>query len=383
MASDYLEALRLIEKEKGIPFEELLRLIETTLAGVYKRSLDSDEATAEVRVSVHEKGVNVYSKKMVSVYVDKPHIQIKIDDAAKVAPDATIGDWIEVEVTPANFGRIVAQTAKQVIVQKIRETEKDNIFKEYQNLVNEVVTGVVNRKEGTNCIIDLGKVEGHLPLNEQVPSERYRTNDRMKFYVIDVVKNPKGSNIILSRTHPALIRRLFEFEVPEIEDEIVKIVAVARESGSRTKMSVSSNDPNVDAMGSCVGHRGLRVQAVVDELYGEKIDILEYSSEPREYVSRALAPAKPISVNINENDHAALAIVPANQLSLAIGKMGQNARLAAKLTGWKIDIKSEAALEIAQAAEAAEALEAAKITEIEEIAETTETVKAIEDENIN
>jgi len=345
VSSDYLEALRLIEKEKEIPFGELLKLVEEALAGIYKKtaSLDVDGSSLRVRVQVHDKGVCVYSLKEVVNYVDNSYCQIKLEEAQKHEKDISIGDFIEVEVTPANFGRIVAQTAKQVLVQKIRETEKDNLLKEYNDLIGGLTNGTVSRREGTTVYVDLGKVEAVLPPMEQVPNEKYKTNERIKVYILEVKSKPnsKNADIIVSRSHPSLIRRLFELEVPEIEDKIVKIVSVAREAGQRTKIAVLSTDENIDPMGACVGHHGARVQSIVNELYGEKIDIVKFHEDPVDYISEALAPAKPSSVEINEEERSALIKVPSNQLSLAIGKSGQNARLAAKLTGWKIDIKSE------------------------------------------
>lgn len=345
MSSDYLEALRLIEKEKEIPFEELLKLVEEALAGIYKKtaSLDVDGSSLRVRVQVHEKGVCVYSFKEVVNYVDNSYHQIKLEEARKYDDTASLGDYVEVEVTPANFGRIVAQTAKQVLVQKIRETEKDNLLKEYNDLIGDLTNGTVSRREGTTVYVDLGKVEAVLPPMEQVPTEKYKVSERIKVYILEVKAKPNSRNadVIVSRSHPSLIRRLFELEVPEIEDKIVRIISVAREAGQRTKIAVLSNDENIDPMGACVGHHGARVQSIVNELYGERIDIVKFNEDPAVYISEALSPAKPSSVEVNEEEKSALVKVPSGQLSLAIGKSGQNARLAAKLTGWKIDIKSD------------------------------------------
>ena len=251
------------------------------------------------------------------------------------------------EVTPRKFGRIAAQTAKQVVVQRIREAERGIIFDEFYNKEGEIVTGIIQRTEKRNVIIDLGKAEAILPPAEQAQNEKYNFNERIKTYIIEVKKTTKGPQIIVSRTHPGLVKRLFEMEVPEIHDGIVEIKSIAREAGSRTKLAVYSRDDNVDPVGACVGQRGIRVQAVVDELRGEKIDIIRWSSNPEEYISSSLSPAKVIRVSINEEEKSAKVTVPDNQLSLAIGKEGQNARLAAKLTGWKIDIKSESQLRAA------------------------------------
>ena len=250
-------------------------------------------------------------------------------------------DILEQEVTPANFGRIAAQTAKQVVVPRIREAERGNIYDEFSNRASDIVTGVVQRVENRNVYIDLGKTEALLPAAEQIEGDEYYHGDRIKAYVLEVRKTSKGPQITVSRTHPGLLKRLFELEVPEIQDGIVEIKSVAREPGMRSKIAVFSREEDVDPVGACVGHKGLRVQAIVNELRNEKIDIVKWNSDPARYIANALSPAKVVSVAVKEDEKVSRVVVPDYQLSLAIGKEGQNARLAAKLTGWKIDIKSE------------------------------------------
>jgi len=273
--------------------------------------------------------------------VSDANAEIPLAEARGWDPEIQVGDTVEVEVTPKDFGRIAAQTAKQVIVQRIREAERDMVYKEFRDREGDIVTGTVQRVERRNVYMDLGRIEAVLPPTEQVPREGYRQNDRVKAYVVEVKQGNRGPQIVVSRTHPGLLKRLFEIEVPEIYEGIVEIKAIAREAGARSKVAVISRDRNVDAVGACVGPKGSRVQSIVDELRGEKIDIVPWASDPATFVASALSPAKVIRVEISEETKTALVIVPDNQLSLAIGKEGQNARLAAKLTGWRIDIKSE------------------------------------------
>lgn len=353
MNSDFLDALRQIEKEKDIPLEILLHTIESALETAYKKNY---AATGDVRVRVTSSkgGFQVFCEKDVVERVVNEHTEIGLDDARKHDPDLKLGDSIEIEVTPENFGRIAAQTAKQVVVQRIREAERERVFEEFGERIGEVVTCTVQRREQRNVFVNLGKVEALLPPAEQVPTEPYRFNDRIKVYVLDVRRTPKGPQVVVSRTHPSLIRRLFELEVPEISEGIVEIRSVAREPGARTKVAVHSNDERVDAMGACVGHRGTRVQAIVNELYDEKIDIVRWNDNIAKFIGEALSPAKSVSVKVDEHNKTALVVMPDNQLSLAIGKSGQNVRLAARLTGWRIDIRSEA--QIAKAALTGESL---------------------------
>lgn len=351
MNGDFIEALKAIEKEKEIPFEVLLETIESALVTAYKKHF---AITSDVRVRVEsgKMGFRVFCEMVVVDDVENEHAEITLADARQHDPNATIGDVIEVEVTPENFGRIAAQTAKQVVVQRIREAEREKVFEEYSERVGEVMTGTVQRREQRNVFINLGKVEALLPGNEQVSTEPYRFNDRIKVYVLEVRRTPKGPQVIVSRTHPSLIRRLFELEVPEIHDGVVTIKSVAREPGARSKIAVASSDDLVDPVGACVGHRGSRVQAVVNELYDEKIDIVRWNDDIAKFIAESLSPAKVVSVEVDEATKSAFVVVPDNQLSLAIGKSGQNVRLAARLTGWRIDIRSE--LQVAKAALTAE-----------------------------
>ncbi|MCL5104393.1 MAG: transcription termination factor NusA [Armatimonadetes bacterium] len=343
MNADFLDALRQIEKEKEIPLEVLLSAIETALETAYKKNFAAI-GDVRVRVSSSKGGFHVFCEKDVVETVENEHTELTVAEARKHNPDAVIGDAIEIEVTPENFGRIAAQTAKQVVVQRIREAERERVYEEFGERVGEVITCTVQRREQRNVFVNLGKVEALLPPAEQVPTEPYRFNDRVKVYVLEVRRTPKGPQVVVSRTHPSLIRRLFELEVPEIAEGIVTIKSVAREPGARTKVAVHSSDDKVDAMGACVGHRGTRVQSVVNELYGEKIDIVRWNENIEKFIGEALSPAKSISVKCDESTKTALVIMPDSQLSLAIGKSGQNVRLAARLTGWRIDIRSESQL---------------------------------------
>ena len=285
--------------------------------------------------------MHVYARKEVVDEVFDSRLEISLDEARKINPNYDIGDIVEIEVTPKDFGRIAAQTAKQVVTQRVREAERGIIYEEFIDREDDIMTGIVQRKDNRFAYVTLGRAEALLPTSEQMPNEQYNHNDRIKVYITKVEKTTKGPQIYISRTHPNLLKRLFELEVPEIFDGTVEIKSVAREAGDRSKISVHSDNPEVDPVGACVGPKGSRVQAVVDELNGEKIDIVKYSKDPVEFVANALSPSKVLEVIVNEEEKSTIVIVPDYQLSLAIGKRGQNARLAAKLTGWKIDIKSE------------------------------------------
>jgi N utilization substance protein A len=340
MNGEFIDALRQIEKEKDIPFDQLVLTIESALGSAYRRAFAND-AEVKLRMDSKGRGLKPMLQKTVVEVVEDPHRELKLSDAQRRNPLAKIGDVIDVDMPADGFGRIAAQTAKQVVVQRIREAEREKVYDEFAHRVGEVITGIVQRREQRNAFVLLGKVEALLPYSEQVPGEPYRFNDRVKIYLLEVKKTTKGPQVIVSRSHPSLIRRLFELEVPEIEDGTVTIRSVAREPGARSKIAVSSSDEKVDPVGACVGHRGSRVQAVVNELYGEKIDIIRWHEKPSDFIREALSPAKPLSVAINEEAKSAYVVVPDSQLSLAIGKEGQNVRLAARLTGWRIDIRSE------------------------------------------
>lgn len=339
MNIEFIEALDQIEKEKGISKEILLEAIEAALVSAYKKNYGTAQ-NVKVNIDRATGEVKVFSQKTVKEEVKDPLLEINLVEAKKVNPLAKIGDIISIEVTPQKFGRIAAQTAKQVVMQRIKEAERNIIYEEFAGRETDLVTGTVQRHDKKNVIIDLGKTEVILPPNEQVPTETYNQGDRIKVYILEVRKTTKGPVIVVSRSHPGLVKRLFELEVPEIYEGIVEIKSIAREAGSRKKVAVHSRDENVDPVGACVGPKGARVQAVVEELKGEKIDIIKWSKNAAEFISNALSPAKVLSVEVEEENKIARVLVPENQLSLAIGKEGQNARLAAKLTGWKIDIKS-------------------------------------------
>jgi N utilization substance protein A len=343
MNADFLDALRQIEKEKEIPLEVLLNMLENALETAYKKNY-AMTGDVRVRVSSSKGGFHVFCEKQVVEKIENEHGDITLEAARKIDPNLKIGDSLEIEVTPEDFNRIAAQTAKQVVFQRIREAERERVYDEYGDRVGEIVTGVVQRRDQRNVVVNLGRIEAVLPPAEQVPSEPYRFNDRIKVYILEVRRTSKGPQVVVSRTHPSLIRRLFELEVPEISEEIVVINSVAREPGARTKVAVHSSDDKVDAMGACVGHRGTRVQSIVNELYGEKIDIVRWNEKIDRFISESLSPAKALSVKCDEDTKTALVVVPDSQLSLAIGKSGQNVRLAARLTGWRIDIRSESQL---------------------------------------
>lgn len=337
---EFLETLRELSRERSIDEEFLFEAIEAALITAYKRNFGSAQ-NVRVTLSRDTGTYHVYAIKNVVEDVADDITEISLAQARTIRPDYVVGDVIEIEVTPANFGRVAAQTAKQVVVQRIREAERGMIYEEFQSRESDILTGLVQRVENRNVFIDLGKTEAVLTPTEQIPTETYAHGDRIKAYIVEVKKTNKGPQVVVSRTHPGLLKRLFELEVPEIQEGIVEIKSVAREPGNRSKIAVWSKDESVDPVGSCVGYRGMRVQAIVDELGSEKIDIVKWSEDPAKFIANALSPAKVVSVAVNEAEKVSRVVVPDYQLSLAIGKEGQNARLAAKLTGWKIDIKSE------------------------------------------
>lgn len=340
MSSDLLDALTALEEQKGISRDVLIEAIEAALVTAYKRNFNQAQ---NVRVDLNlDKGTMlVYSRKDVVAEVEDDRLQIAIEDAKIINPAYEIGDVLEQEVTPRNFGRIAAQTAKQVVTQRVREAERGLIYEEYVDREDDIVVGTIERQDARQIYVSLGKVEAALPLNEQIQGEVYKPQSRIRVYITKVERTTRGPQVIVSRTHPGLLRRLFEMEVPEIFDGTVEIKSIAREAGDRSKISVHAHNEEVDPVGSCVGAKGARVQNIVNELNGEKIDIVEWSEDPTIFVANALSPSKVLDVQVNEEDKSTTVVVPDYQLSLAIGKRGQNARLAAKLTGWKIDIKSE------------------------------------------
>jgi len=340
MNTQLLEALADLMREKGISKEVIMEAIEAALVSAYKRNFGQAQ-NVRVDLNMDTGTIRVLARKDVVEEVTDPRLEISLEEAQRLNPNYQIGDVVELEVTPRDFGRIAAQTAKQVVTQRVREAERSIIYAEFVDREEDIMTGIVQRIDPRFVYVSLGKAEALLPANEQMPNETYKPHDRLKVYITKVEKTTKGPQIFVSRTHPGLLKRLFELEVPEIYDGTVEIKSIAREAGDRSKISVHSDNPEVDPVGACVGPKGQRVQAIVDELNGEKIDIVRWSADPVEFVANALSPAKVLRVIVNEEQKATTVIVPDYQLSLAIGKRGQNARLAAKLTGWKIDIKSE------------------------------------------
>ncbi len=344
MNTEFLDALNDLEKEKGIAVGVLLEAIEAALLSAYKRNFGSLQ-NARVHIDRDTGSFKVYSQRTVTDEVTDARQEITLGEAREIDPRYDLGDIVENEVTPRNFGRIAAQTAKQVVVQRIREAERNIIYEEFANREGDIITGVIQRVEQKNVFIELGKTEAILTPSEQMSGEDYRQGTRVKAYIVEVKKTNKAPQIIVSRTHPGLLKRLFELEVPELYEGVVELKAVAREAGYRSKIAVYSRDENVDPVGACVGPKGMRVQSIVNELNGEKIDIIKWNPDPSKFVAASLSPAKVVAVEIWDEEKVARVIVPDYQLSLAIGKEGQNARLAAKLTNWKIDIKSESQME--------------------------------------
>lgn len=341
-----IDALKEVIGEKNLPMEVLVHAIEEALVVAYRKNFDSDE---DVRVKLDEQtgDFKVISRRLVvdSEELEEPDKQYPLEEAREIDPDAQAGDTVEEDVTPPSFGRIAAQTARQVVSQKLKEAERGLIFEEYHNKVGQVLTGKVQRVERGHVYVEFAKTEAVLPPKEQIPGEVFRTNDRIKCYVQEVKPTTKGPQIVLSRASSKFVEILFEQAVPEISDGIVEIKSSSREAGLRVKISVATSDNRIDPVGACVGLKGSRIKGVVDELNGEKIDIVRYSDNPVEYVTNALSPAKVQSVQVSEDKRSALAIVAQGQLSLAIGKEGQNVKLASKLTGIKIDIKTEQDIE--------------------------------------
>ncbi|KKB38939.1 transcription termination factor NusA [Bacillus thermotolerans] len=340
MSTELYDALLYLEKEKGIERNLIIEAIEAALVSAYKRNFNQAQ-NVRVDLNLETGTMRVFARKEVVEEVFDSRLEISMADAREINPAYELGDIVELEVTPKDFGRIAAQTAKQVVTQRVREAERGIIYSEFIDREEDIMTGIVQRQDSRFIYVSLGKIEALLPLSEQMPNESYKPHDRIKVYITKVERTTKGPQIFVSRTHPGLLKRLFEIEVPEIFDGSVEIRSVAREAGDRSKISVYAENPEIDPVGACVGPKGSRVQAIVNELKGEKIDIVKWSEDPVEFVANALSPSKVVDVQVNEEAKATTVVVPDYQLSLAIGKRGQNARLAAKLTGWKIDIKSE------------------------------------------
>lgn len=337
---ELMKALQLIEKQKGIDREEIFQAIENSLISACKKNFGTSQ-NIKVDINRETGDVKVYAQKEVTEDVYDAFLEISLEDAKAINPNYEYGDMVDILVTPQNFGRISAQAAKQVVVQKFREAEREKVYKQYVVKQNDIDTGVIRRIENKNVVVSLGPIDVVITQKEQVATEAYNVHDRLKVYIISVTKVTKGARLTGSRSHPDLVKRLFELEVPEIYDGTIEIKGIVREAGSRTKISVYSKNPNVDAIGSCIGNNSNRVNVIIKEIRGEKIDIINWSENPKFYIAEALKPCDVLAIELNEEERTAKVVVPDNQLSLGIGKEGQNVRLAAKLTGWKIDIKSE------------------------------------------
>jgi N utilization substance protein A len=344
MKNEFITAITALAAEKNLPRDVVFEAVEVALASAYKKD-NLAQSTVVVKINPEDGTMKVFTQKAVVDEVEDDKTQMTVEEARQYKPDAVVGDVVNFDATPANAGRIAAQTAKQVVLQRLREAEREVVYEEYSGKEGDLVSGVVQRLEGRNVIIDLGKTEAVLPPPEQVRTEHYRAAQRLKVLLLEVFKAAKGPQVVVSRTHKDVLRRLFELEVPEIFKGIVEIKSIAREAGYRSKVAVWSRQEGVDPVGACVGMRGIRIQNVVNELGGERIDVVQWDPEPSRFVANALSPAQVVSVVTKDDENTAEVVVPDRQLSLAIGKEGQNARLAAKLTGWRIDIKSQSAYE--------------------------------------
>jgi N utilization substance protein A len=366
--------LEQIHRDRGIPKQALVDAIQAAILSACRKRFH-EEANLEAKID--ETGeARVFLKKTVAPKVANDAIEISLKEAKKIDPSAKAGDEVSLDVTPQDFGRLAAQTAKQVIIQRIREAEKDSAFDEYTTKNGEIINGIVQRKEKTGYLVNLGRIETLLPMSDSIPGEFYKPRDHIKLYVVETRKTPKGPLVVVSRTHPGLVKKLFELEIPEIGQGILEIKGISREAGRRTKIAILSKDKNVSAVGTCVGHMGTRIQNIVKELGNERVDIIEWNDDPKIFIANSLSPAKVSLVRINEAEHMATVQIPEKQLSLAIGKEGQNVRLAAKLSGWKIDIQSDE--EAASEAEKKTKSKKAKVEGVEEIAEKAATIKVHE-----
>ncbi len=340
MSAEIFMLLDEIEREKGISKDVVLDVLNGALLSAYKKNFGAVQ-DAKVLIDEETGEIKVYARKNIVEEVENRECEISVEDARKHNPNYQAGDVLETEVTPSAFGRIAAQTARQVVLQRIREAEREKAFDEYSNRANDIMTATVRKIDRRNIMLEVGDTESVLMPNEQVKNDNYKPGEKYKVFVVEVANSVKGVHLVVSRSHPGLVRRLFELEVPEIKNGTIEIKGLTREPGSRSKLAVKSTVEGVDPVGTCIGPKGMRVQAVIDELRGEKIDIIKYSDDPAEYITQALSPAKVVSITVDEEKKMCSVIVPADQLSLAIGKEGQNARLAARLTGWKIDLKPE------------------------------------------
>ena len=341
-STELILAMEQLEKESGIQKDYLLESIETALVTAYKKNFECEDENVKITMDKQTGEIHVYMQKEVVKKVENPKTQITLKEAQSIDKKLKEGDIYETELVPKNFGRIAAGTAKQVIIQKIREASREFLYNEFNERIGEIVSGIVQKADGGVVVVDLGRLEGIMTVKEQIPTEKYHVNDKIRACVISVEKGLKGSTqVMISRAHNDFVRKLFELEIPEIYEGLIEIKSISRDPGKRCKIAVYSQNPNIDPVGSCVGQKGIRIQNIINELNGEKIDVIEWNEDPSIYISSALLPAQVMAVDIKDEEHFAQVIVPDDQLSLAIGKAGQNARLAAKLTGWKIDIKSE------------------------------------------
>ena len=390
-STELIIAMEDLEKEKGIKKEYLLESIESALVTAYKKNFDVNSDNVKITMNDTTGEVHVYAEFEVVEEVEDEKTQISLEEAKKIDPKYSVGDVVSKELVPKNFGRIAAQTAKQVIIQRIREASRDVIFNEFSERKGEIVSGIVQKVDKSIVVLDLGKIEGVMPLKEQIPTEKYFVNQKLRACIANVERGIKGSpQITVSRANNDFLRKLFELEIPEIYEGLIEIKSVSRDPGKRCKVAVYSQNENIDPVGSCVGQKGIRIQNIINELSGEKIDVIEWHEDPSTYIAEALLPAQVLAVDIKEEERFAQVIVPDDQLSLAIGKSGQNAKLAARLTGWKIDIKSESQFrqmlqEAANADEASEEVEESKSEDVEEnvnsneIVNTNKNTEAVED----
>ncbi len=372
MKTEFVIALTQLAAERNLPKEVILKTVESALVPIFRKTSFAADQEVTVKISSQTGEVKVFARKTVVKRRTDPRKEMLLSEAKKYRSDAAVGDVLEVESTPPNAGRIAAQTAKQVILQRLREAERDAIFGEYADKENDIVSGVVHVIEAKHIIVDLGKAEAILPQSEQMSADHYRIGQRLRFYLAKVLRTPRGTQLVVSRTHQNLLRRLFEMEIPEIYNGTVEIKALAREPGYRSKVAVAARQEGVDAVGSCLGLRSIRVQNITKELSGEKIDVIQWNPDPSVFIANALSPANITKVDVDTNEKSANVLVPDKQLSLAIGKGGQNARLAARLTGWRIDIKSTSMVEAGPKAE----LIPEAVAEPEPVAEAEEVVAA-------
>jgi len=377
MKSDFLLAITQLSAEKNLPKEIVLKAVETALVSAYKKDSFTANQNISVKIDSTTGRVKVWVEKTVVEQPSDIHCEISLDEARKIKSDVQIDETINVEATPRDAGRIAAQTAKQVILQRLNEAEHSAIFEEYIDKEGDIITGLVQRIEPRQILVELGRTEAILPVTEQVRNERYRVGQRLKVYLVEVIQTNKGPRVVVSRSHPDLVRRLFELEVPEVFNGIVEIKAIAREAGYRSKVAVAARQDSIDPVGCCVGLRGIRIQNIVSELSGEKLDVVKWSPDTAAFITSALSPAQVLSVELDKENDIATVIVPDRQLSLAIGKEGQNARLAARLSGWRIDIKSASTAEVERIAEVKPVIE-----EAEPLPEVEEEVVIVEEEAV-